>query len=407
MKNIFVKALNHIRTKGIRSFLYKSFIFVFSYIALIFAPIFWVLRIRVPVSSNMYRAMGHLAVEMDLYVKEGILGMRPAYRSILFVTEKKVINKCLLNYWRKYHLFIIDYEPLGLLLAKVLKLKSIGYDLDRYITTFDKGTAIAAIQNQYYPRGPVLELTDFDHARGWAALAALGISKDSWFVCVHARDGGNHKYQWAHNLRDVDINNYVVAMQEIVRRGGWVIRMGDMGMKTLPAMEKIIDYAHLDIKNDWMDIFLCASCKFFLGSSSGPVNVANVFGVSGIQTNVALPFSGILPYGSKDIGIPKLMWSLKDQRYLTFKEIFSSPLANYRFSNDILENSIRLDENSPEEIRDVTIEMLDRLEGKLEYTSEDECRQERFKALMNETHFSFGSMSRIGKDFLRKYEYLL
>ncbi len=105
--------------------------------------------------------------------------------------------------------------------------------------------------------------------------------------------------------------------------------------------------------------------------------------------------SAVLLYGPDDIGIFKLLWSLKEQRCLSFKEILSSPIGNFRQDYLFAEQGIRVDDNSPEDIKEVAIEMLDRLEGKLKYSEEDECLQEHFKTLMNPTHFSYGAMSRV------------
>jgi hypothetical protein len=64
-------------------------------------------------------------------------------------------------------------------------------------------------------------------------------------------------------------------------------------------------------------------------------------------------------------------------------------------------------DNSPEDIRDIAIEMLDRLEGKARYTDEDDLRQSQFRALFRLGHYTYGASSLVGRDFLRKYGQLL
>jgi hypothetical protein len=66
---------------------------------------------------------------------------------------------------------------------------------------------------------------------------------------------------------------------------------------------------------------------------------------------------------------------------------------------------IKFVDNTPEEINDVVIEMLDRLEGKLKYSDKDTELQERFASLSSR-HASKAN-ARIGRDFLRKWEHLL
>ena len=56
------------------------------------------------------------------------------------------------------------------------------------------------------------------------------------------------------------------------------ISIGDPGMSKLPNMPQVIDYAHSKAKNDWMDVFLCAQCCFFIGTSLGMIVLAMSFG---------------------------------------------------------------------------------------------------------------------------------
>ena len=178
-------------------------------------------------------------------------------------------------------------------------------------------------------------------------------------------------------------------------------------MKPIPQSDHIVDYAHLGIKTDWMDVFLCASCKFFLGSSSGLFVLGNIFGAPAGVVNIS-PMTAVLPYGPNEIGIPKLIWSLKEERYLSFKEVFSSPIADYSFDSSYAEAGVRPVENSSEDIKDVAMEMLDKIEGKMRYTDEDERLQKSFKLLITPDHSeSYGAISRVGRDFLRKHKDLL
>ncbi len=393
------------RTEGVFYLLRKTLYFIIGQVMGLFAyPICRMANIKfISISTHV---IGHLTAELDIYVKEGILGLRPLYKTVVLAPRKNVANPHLLNYWKR-HVCVIENPVLCFLLGPLRRSKLVRYRIEKYYSGDYTGVIYPAIQEQYYGRPPVLSLTDFDRERGWATLQKAGLPENGWFVCLHCREAVALSVRQGQSHRDVDINNYFLAIEEIVRRGGWVVRMGDTAMKPIPAMKNVIDYARLSIKSDWMDVFLCASCKFFLGSNSGLSNLADVFGISTVITNTAGPISAILPNAPGDIGLPKLAWSLKEGRYLSFKEILSSPIGNFREDYLFVKHDIRLDENSPEDIKEVTIEMLDRLDGKLKYSEEDERLQERFKSLMNPTHFSYGSVSRVGRDFLRKYEYLL
>jgi len=133
-----------------------------------------------------------------------------------------------------------------------------------------------------------LEFTADEEALGQEALHKMGISKDDWFVCFHARDGSYlRKWRpglneaWAKNdWRNNDVSTYFDALDFITERGGYALRIGATVSDPLPATRdaKIIDYAS-EYRSDFMDIYLSAKCRFFLGTASGPAWVPTVFHV--------------------------------------------------------------------------------------------------------------------------------
>ena len=348
--------------------------------------------------------IGHWVCEPDCYIKEGILGMRPQFFGITLIPRSKTANSHLLEYWRP-HFSIITSPLLCSLLGPLSQTKTLKYDVTRYVSAINETAAVFRIQAKYGDRPPLLSLRKEDRERGWDCLRKLGIPDDAWFVCVHCREAGYVRDE-AHDFRNTEIQSYVPAMKAIVDRGGWCIRLGDPTMKQLPPLEQIIDYAHRSAKSDWMDIFLCASCRFLLGSASGLGNLATVFGVPVAIANQS-PLSVIFPFGPRDIGISKMVWSRDEKRLLTFQEILDSPIANFRYASLYEKEGVSLIDNSPDEIRDLALEMLNRVEGKAVCTAEDEVLQQRFKSMFKPGHYSHGAISQAGRDFLRKYSYLL
>ena len=63
-------------------------------------------------------------------------------------------------------------------------------------------------------------------------------------------------------------------------------------------------------------------------------------------------------------------------------------------------------DNTPEELRAATVEMLDRLEGKVSETDEERELQNRFHAVASKFH-PYGIACRIGRDFAHNHEALL
>lgn len=384
----------------------KTAIFRFLFMVALYA--LYLMRIRfLPI---LLERIGHIAVEPDCYIKEGKLGLRPPYIGIILADPKRVANAHLLRYWRRY-LVVISHPLLLRLLTPFSTYSFLQYDIWRYTMvlhdTTDRTVSSRTIQRKWADKAPLLSLSDSDQKKGRGCLGELGLNKGHWFVCVHAREAGYSGYPPSERqeFRDVDIYSYIPAMRAIIERGGWCIRVGDSSMKKLPQMDHVIDYAHLPIRSDWMDVFLCANCKFFLGSTSGLSVVPSVFGVPCAIANMA-PMA-VSPNGLNDIYMPMLYWSIKEERYLTFKEIFDSPAANYLFTNQFVENGLRTVANFPEHIKNLAIEMLERIESKAGYTEEDQSLQDKFNRLVMPGHHSYGARFRVARDFLREYASLL
>src|SRR5262249_733686 len=123
----------------------------------------------------------------------------------------------------------------------------------------------ATVQNQWEADGrpPLVELSAADTERGRHCLRTLGVPEDAWFVSLDVGEAGFHTFDFNDAFRNADIGSYLPALRSIAARGGWVIRLGNPGMEPLPALPNAIDYAHSKERSDWMDVFLCARCRFF------------------------------------------------------------------------------------------------------------------------------------------------
>lgn len=351
--------------------------------------------------------IGHLAIEPDLFIKEGVLGMRPTFKEIWLVSRSaNIANRCLLSYWAK-HIRVVQSPLLAWLLRPCARDRQLSYNVDHYLVALNQTSLYPRMQIAWQERPPLLCLEPADAERGWKALRSLGIPEGAWFVCVHNREAGfSPSDDASHTYRNASIESYFPAMQLIAEQGGWCVRMGDKSMRPLRPMPQVIDYAFHEAKSQWMDVFLCAQARCFLGCSSGLAIVSTVFGVPVGMAN-QVPLANILPPGSRDLGIPKLYWSNAQKRLLTFREVFSESSSNYRFTHLYAEAGITLVDNSPDEICELGRELLEIAAGTVHYTSEEEQLQKRFKALMRPGHYSFGAKSRISRYFLRKHSHLL
>ncbi|MEZ2225964.1 TIGR04372 family glycosyltransferase [Microcoleus sp.] len=360
-----------------------------------------------------YGAIGHLGM-LDGYVKMKILGWLPQNRTLALVDPCNTANPCMVSYWGEYIEIISDpvaienFSPLVSYLTDTLYSVKLA---DGITTIYNEIAAAVQKQWEIEKRPPLISLSSIDYDRGWNCLQSLGVPKDAWFVCLHARgngfNGDYHQGKQCQDYRNVEIETYYLAIQTIVESGGWVIRMGDSTMQSLPAMNQVIDYAHSQVKSDWMDVFLCAQCRFFIGTSSGLCMVPEVFGVPCVLTNWAPLGTNSKPWYGQDIFIPKLYWSENKHRYLDFNEAMSPPVGHAFSTQALSELGVRAVDNSPEEINAVVMEMLQRLNGQVEYTALDRELQERYHSVAKANHIDNNDHTSIGREFLHKYAWLL
>lgn len=348
--------------------------------------------------------IGHLCTDPATFVKKRILGMEPWRYGVLVSPPSVGDNQSILGYWRR-HLGVVR-SPLGARIVK--RLSRFDYlNYDAMILAFNETAHYIAVERAWGTRPPLMQLTEEHRARGRAWLASMGVPAGAGIVCLHNREAGYSPQDDDINLyRNSSVKNYLVAAQELVKRGYWCVRMGGPAQSRLPAMQGVIDYADLDLRGDWLDVFLCAECRFFLGASSGLLYVSTLFGRPVAAANQA-PLSTVLAFSAIDVAIPKLLWSVAESRYLGFREAFASSISNQRFAQKYVELGIRTVENTGEDLRDLAIEVLERVDGTAIYTARDEELQRRFLSLMRPGHYGYGGINRVGRDFLRKYEYLL
>jgi len=230
-------------------------------------------------SSNM----GHLAL-LFLYIKQ----YRDTTRTLM-VPSRKPANEFFLN-------LVIDRSPLEVLIDQntnfnelsICKVDTFQYSLN--------GTGKFKLEPEgiSFPKDRFLEYdisSDFlinldasDSERGAQILNEyLGYTPD-WFAVLHVREpvNGNIRFSQA---RDANISSYDLLANSIRKLGGLVIRMGDERFPKLPTEFLALDYAHSSFRSDFMDVWLWANCKFWVGNINGAAFPPICFGKPRLLTN--------------------------------------------------------------------------------------------------------------------------
>jgi putative glycosyltransferase (TIGR04372 family) len=179
-----------------------------------------------------------------------------------------------------------------------------------------------------------------------------------------------------------------------------VIRIGDADSLPLPPLANFFDYCRSEMCADWMDIFLLASCRFMLGTNSGPCFVPPLYGVPVVLTNWLPP--GMRPWHASDIFVPKLLKRKANGDYLTLSQTLHEPLSHCHSQRYLAEYAgLTVQDSDAELIRGAVTEMLARLDGnpgRVDDVADLRARADR----IYQEHGNFG-MAALASDFLRRH----
>ncbi len=366
--------------------------------------------------DELFDAFGELAVRFDMYVKARILGITPKVRAFCRTKVSSpgaiISNPALLEIWRSQVGDHIEFvEALDDWKSLVNAHPGCGISISQYRLADGLGTigvpARTYILKRWQEEGrePVIRLPDEIESKGRDWLESLGFPKDAWFVCLHLRDGGYKADPEGsiNQLRNSRMSNYISAIEEIVRRGGWVIRIGNPSPQTMPSMQHTYDYANGADHADWKDLFLLSKCRFFLGSGSGPAVVAQVFGVPVVMVDI-YPI-GNVNGARKDVLVHKLLRRADTGTIVPIREAVVHPLGVGLPPDEYARRGFVVEDNSPDDIRDAVIEMLERIEGRWVLTDEDKQRQLFYD--QSSPVWRYGTVGNLSRAFLDRHPELL
>ena len=360
-------------------------------------------------SMAICRHFGEPASRPDAFLKARALGYTHPSKLILVAPEEEVSNPCLPDYWRDRLTVASDPADIRHFRTELVSHKV----YFSYIPMPDglalpRDFAYRVIQREWENQGraPLLALGTDHRARGREWLNGLGVADDDWFVCLHVRSAGyyDEDMPWHNNrFRNARIENYTPAIEAITARGGWVVRIGDPSMPPLPAMERVIDYAHDEDREDWNDVFLMAENRFMVCMGSGPAGIALAFGAPLVGTDW-FPL-GSWPLSGNDLFIHKVLRSKKDGRILSIGESLRTPL--FAAQEPVIYDSLGLEpvDNVPEDILDAVTEMLERQGGGPGYSEADDRVQNLYRAQTDP--YGLGISARLAKGFLDRHPELI
>ena len=309
--------------------------------------------------------LGHLAGNTEVYLCEKDAGLHPG-RHIWFHREP------------------ISSKQIAKMYARVMTVGPRWFTgLVALINTWFKGHekhAVGSVQidrdiHNLLEKTPChIAFTEEEEKRGRDTLRNWGIPEGAKWVCLIVRDGAYLPGLGYHAYRDSDVDDYELAAKALSDLGYYVFRMGAKVAKPFKAGGKIIDFATDGKYSDFMGTYLGAKCEFCISTGTGFDAIPYVFRRPICYVNY-VPVEYFFTFVN---GLAIWKHHLKDGKRMSFKEIIESGAGQFMKAVDFEKAGITLEDNSPEEIRDVVMEMAVRTEGQwfgLEDTEQQFWRQ--------------------------------
>lgn len=269
----------------------------------------------------------------------------------------------------------------------------------------------------------VIGFSNAESARLEEGLERIGIDPHKPFICMGLRDMAYYQFygevmnnplskqgkRSETHHRCPPLDSYVSFAQNWAARGHQVIRMGLRVSQPLPQglHPLIVDYACGD-RSDALDAFLFSRCWFLTAGDTGLFSGAAAFDRPAVVSDLFLIRNTIYSSNKqvRNIFVPKLIYDKQEQRYLSFREQIH---FNHFFSyfSDCEAAGLEIVHNTPEDIIDASLELVERLAGNNESAPEDDELQAAFHRIYLPDHIGYASTGIISRKFLRKHSHLL
>ena len=337
--------------------------------ALLVLIVLWIIRpvVKVELCIVAFHRLGHLALEPEIYLGELEIRAAQRDRRRFPITvqwwslgpKKLQANRYLAAKWKQ----VIRVLPSWWINA----LHSVGTKISVLRLT-EPHMSIRGSLNSLDRTDAQLELTDTEIAEGMSQLRAIGINPDKPYACLVVRDGGYYaslgeKESDGYSFLNFDISTFEQAALSLVQRGYQVVRMGAGSAATFDAGHpRVIDYAISNLRSEFLDIYIAATCSFAISTQTGPDAVCLAFRRPVCYIDVTR-FSQFF-FGTKLAWWnPAELW--QGESRLTLRDILRGPVFWIKDPNDFTRLGIRQVRSDAETIERLVMGFVDSCEKNL------------------------------------------
>ena len=265
-----------------------------------------------------------------------------------------------------------------------------------------------------------ISLSSKDKILGENYLKKLGIKENEKIALLYVRDSYylkskfKHKNYSYHDFRDCDIDNFYPAINELIKKGYYVFRMGESSNKILKFNhKKFIDYTNRG-RSEYLDIFLSSRCSFVISCGGGFGSIPSiVFRKPILYLNGVPILPVILDFCNQSLFSIKLHFDNKKKRYLTLKEIIKAEASNCLTKDCYNQKNITLIENNKEDIKEIVLEFISNFdENNLDSEDFSYKQKKTINIFLNNSNLRFNGdynfvKPKISNVFVNKYDFLI
>lgn len=351
--------------------------------------------------------IGHFSANTEIYIlKKKKFKIKSL--DLFYLGRGGISNNFLKNLWKE-KLIILPYWLLRCsdLIIRATRLKK------KFSCNFFSNTDrdLYGLYNAY---PPVLNSNCFKPEKS-KFLKKNYIKENDKIVCLNVRDSSylekiydpkfhNTGY---HNFRDSNPENFKPTILFLLKKGFKVIRVGVTKKNYLDIKHKnYFDRSYTKNRDDFTDVYLASRCNFCISTGSGFDGLVRIFRKPILFVNL-VPLLYFHSFSNNDLTISKHI--VLNKKKLSIKDSIEKNLAYFQDTNSYIKNNITLVENSSLEIKEATIEIINRINGKFIMSKKNASLQKQIKrAILKNTkkiklriHGNF--LSSFGEKYLARH----
>jgi putative glycosyltransferase (TIGR04372 family) len=304
-------------------------------------------------SPMYFAAIGHVA-HMEIYLRAQELGMIKKRENIFVGSPKLTGGSALIQVYRD--LLTFQEKPSPNLMKTAVAYGEIMPLIEKTDGSYQEynflGPEVELAWYKKFDKSPFSPPEHFLTLRD-EFLRKRGLDPNNFWVTLHVRSAGDP----TRSLRDATLENYKKAIQFILDRGGYVVRLGDPSMLTLDMGPHVIDLAHAPDRTPELDIAFVAQARFAICVNSGPAYIPGIFDIPALATN--WPNLSNIPWFRKYRLLPRHACYISTGKELSLSARLSPQVGMIESHLDAQTKDIRFEENSAEEILGAVRDMFD------------------------------------------------